>query len=31
MSSHPANDLSNVQPDGFFTFCLAEAGPEVSS
>ena len=30
MSSHPANDLSNVQPDGFFTRGLAEADPEIS-
>jgi glycine hydroxymethyltransferase len=30
MSSHPANDLSNVQPDGFFTRSLAEADPEIS-
>ena len=30
MSSHPANDLSNVQPDGFFTRGLAEAHPEIS-
>ena len=29
MSSQPANDISNVQPDGFFTRNLAEADPAV--
>ena len=29
MSSQPANDLSDVQPDGFFTRNLAEADPAV--
>ena len=29
MSSQPANDLSAVQPDGFFTRSLAQADPEV--
>ena len=29
MSSQPANDLSYVQPDGFFTRTLAEADPAV--
>ena len=29
MSSQPAHDLSNVQPDGFFTRNLAEADPAV--
>jgi glycine hydroxymethyltransferase len=29
MSSQPANDLSDVQPDGFFTRNLAEADPSV--
>lgn len=29
MSSRPANDISDVQPDGFFTRGLAEADPEV--
>ena len=29
MSSQPANDLSDVQPDGFFTRGLAEADPAV--
>lgn len=31
MSSQPANDLSDVQPDGFFTRTLAEADPAVFS
>ena len=29
MSSQPANDISDVQPDGFFTSNLAEADPAV--
>jgi glycine hydroxymethyltransferase len=29
MSSQPANDLSDVQPDGFFTRNLAEADPAI--
>lgn len=29
MSSHPANDLSDVQPDGFFTRGLSDADPAV--
>ncbi len=29
MSSRPANDISDVQPDGFFTHGLAEADAEV--
>jgi len=29
MSTHPANDLSDVQPDGFFTRGLAETDAEV--
>jgi glycine hydroxymethyltransferase len=29
MSSQPANDLSDVQPDGFFTRTLADADPAV--
>jgi glycine hydroxymethyltransferase len=29
MSSQPANDLSDVQPDGFFTRSLAETDPQV--
>jgi glycine hydroxymethyltransferase len=30
MSSRPANDLSDVQPDGFFTELLATVDPEVA-
>ena len=29
MSSQPANDISDVQPDGFFTRSLAETDPQV--
>ncbi|MGB5076310.1 MAG: serine hydroxymethyltransferase [Sphingorhabdus sp.] len=29
MSSHPVNDISNVQPDGFFTRGLRETDPAV--
>ncbi|HJQ17883.1 MAG TPA: serine hydroxymethyltransferase, partial [Allosphingosinicella sp.] len=30
MSSRPANDLSEVQPSGFFTDPLAKADPEIA-